>query len=46
MILMSGDGTDSYYNETAAMKKVCLKNGIPEALLTDEKRLQYLRNDS
>lgn len=38
MILMSGDGTDSYYNETAAMKKFALKNGIPEeALLTDEK---------
>lgn len=37
-ILMSGDGTDSYYNETAAMKKYALKNGIPEeVLITDEK---------
>lgn len=37
-ILMSGDGTDSYYNETAAMKKFALKSGIPEeALVTDEK---------
>lgn len=37
-ILMSGDGTDSYYSETAAMKKFALKNGVPEdILLTDEK---------
>lgn len=37
-ILMSGDGTDSYYSETTAMKKFALKNGIPEeTLLTDEK---------
>lgn len=37
-ILMSGDGTDSYYSETAAMKKFALKSGIPEeALVTDEK---------
>lgn len=37
-ILMSGDGTDSYYNETAAMKKFALKSGVPEeALVTDEK---------
>ena len=37
-ILMSGDGTDSYYSETAAMKKFALKNGVPEdALVTDEK---------
>ncbi|WGL60221.1 ElyC/SanA/YdcF family protein [Pigmentibacter sp. JX0631] len=37
-ILMSGDGTDSYYNETAAMKKYALKHGIPEeVLITDEK---------
>ncbi|APJ04106.1 SanA/YdcF family protein [Silvanigrella aquatica] len=37
-ILMSGDGTDSNYSETSAMKKFALKNGIPQdALLTDEK---------
>jgi len=37
-ILMSGDGTDSYYSETIAMKKFALKSGIPEeALVTDEK---------
>ncbi len=37
-ILMSGDGTDSYYSETAAMKKFALKNGVPEeVLVTDEK---------
>lgn len=37
-ILMSGDGTDNNYSETAAMKKFALKSGIPEeALVTDEK---------
>ena len=37
-ILMSGDGTDENYSETAAMKKYALKNGIPEEnILTDEK---------
>lgn len=37
-ILLSGDGTDEYYNETAAMKKFALSNNIPqEILLTDEK---------
>ena len=39
-ILLSGDGTDEYYNETAAMRKFALSNGIPqESLLTDEKGL-------
>ncbi len=37
-VLLSGDGTDEYYSETAAMKKFALDNGMPEeALLTDEK---------
>lgn len=37
-ILLSGDGTNEYYSETAAMKKFALSNGIPqENLLTDEK---------
>ncbi|WP_161597517.1 SanA/YdcF family protein [Fluviispira multicolorata] len=37
-ILMSGDGTDSNYSETTAMKKFALKNKIPEEILiTDEK---------
>lgn len=37
-ILMSGDGTDPYYNETAAMKKFARKRGIPnEILFADEK---------
>lgn len=30
-ILVSGDGTDPYYNETLAMKKFAVKNEIPEA---------------
>lgn len=37
-ILLSGDGTDDYYNETAAMRKFALRNGIPqESIYTDEK---------
>lgn len=37
-ILMSGDGSKAHYNETAAMKKYALKDGIPEnALFTDAK---------
>ncbi len=37
-ILMSGDGTDTNYSETAAMRKFALKNKIPaESLITDEK---------
>lgn len=37
-ILLSGDGTDEYYNETNAMRKFALNKGIPqESLLTDEK---------
>lgn len=37
-ILLSGDGTDDYYNETSAMKKFALNNGVPqESILTDEK---------
>ena len=30
-ILVSGDGTDPYYNETVAMKKFAIKNEIPAA---------------
>lgn len=37
-ILMSGDGTNPYYNETAAMKKFAHKKGVPnENLFADEK---------
>jgi SanA protein len=37
-ILLSGDGTNHHYSETAAMKKYALMGGIPqENLLTDEK---------
>lgn len=37
-ILLTGDGSHSFYSETAAMKKFALKRGIPErSILTDEK---------
>jgi len=37
-ILLSGDGTDAYYNETKAMKKFALDRGVPQdVILTDEK---------
>lgn len=35
-ILLSGDGTDPHYNETSAMRRFALQNGIPaESLLSD-----------
>lgn len=35
-VLLSGDGTDPHYNETTAMRKFALQNGInADALLTD-----------
>ncbi len=35
-ILLSGDGTNPHYNETAAMRKFALQNGInADAVLTD-----------
>jgi SanA protein len=35
-ILLSGDGTDPHYNETSAMRKFALQNGInSDSLLTD-----------
>ncbi|NBW80157.1 YdcF family protein [bacterium] len=35
-VLLSGDGTDTHYNETAAMRKFALQNGIvADSLLTD-----------
>lgn len=35
-VLLSGDGTDPHYNETTAMRKFALQNGISaDALLTD-----------
>lgn len=44
-ILLSGDGTDPHYNETAAMKKYALQNGLPkEKLLSDP--LGYSTYDS
>lgn len=44
-ILLSGDGTGQHYNETAAMKKYALENGLPkEDLLTDP--LGYSTYDS
>lgn len=37
-ILLSGDGTNAYYNETTAMKKFALRQNIPQDnVLTDEK---------
>jgi SanA protein len=35
-ILLSGDGTDFHYNETAAMRSYALQNGLPrQAVLSD-----------
>ncbi len=44
-ILMSGDHSDEYYNEPAAMKKYALEMGVPEdKILTDGKG--YSTNES
>ncbi|MEN9824889.1 MAG: hypothetical protein RI953_634 [Pseudomonadota bacterium] len=35
-VLLSGDGTDAHYNETSAMRKFAMQNGmLPDSLLTD-----------